>query len=272
MPRKSNGAPHAEPSKAGAKQAPPPATPKGRAGAKPGRVSPVNSPLTVAELAEKAVEYLEKYDGVTVLFGDIERYLTEHHRASGMGIVSAIKLLEDKGRIECRTSNKGRVVTLVEQDEDDDDETEKDPERADDIETGKTENHKHVLSAEEIESERKKREAEDVLIEQLLGELKTAKSTVKAKQKEIDELLKKGRERAKWCRDGFRMMQVRVEERREYDKRPGAKPNRLMMITYRLDTDEPIRWREPTHKELQEHMFDRAAPTPKNTQVREASP
>jgi hypothetical protein len=272
MPRKStkpNGAPDAKSKAPSAK--PTEASPKGKAAAKPGRVSPVASPLTVAELAEKVIEFLEKYDGATVLFGDIERHLQEEHRASPMSIVSAISLLEDDGRIECRSSNKGRVVTLVEEDEDEDEDgdDDEDEDRDEDIETGKTENHKHVLTPAEIEEERKKREAEDVLIEQLLGELKAAKGEVKAKQKEVDALLKRGRERAKVCRDGFRMMQIRVEERREFDKRPGIPPNTLAMVTYRLDTNEAIRWREPTMKERQEHLFDRAAPTPSKTEIRE---
>lgn len=125
---------------------------------------------------------------------------------------------------------------------------------------------RHTLTAAEREELRVEREEEDARIEQLTADLESLKKQAKHTANEIEILASKGLEKSRVIRLGWRMQDVPCEERRELDKREDSPTkDKLVMVTYRLDTFEAIDWRPLTYAERQGVLFDEApAKTPSN--------
>lgn len=134
---------------------------------------------------------------------------------------------------------------------------------------------KHFLTAAEITLIREEREDEDREIETLRADLDTVSERAKSLKKRIEVLIEDGAEKSKRIRTGFEMRNVPCEERRQPDPREDSPTfGREIVVTYRLDTDEAIDWRELRADERQGRLFDQApAATPANgvTEFREAS-
>lgn len=134
---------------------------------------------------------------------------------------------------------------------------------------------KHFLTAAEITLIREEREEEDREIETLRADLDTVSERAKSLKKRIEVLIEDGAEKSKRIRTGFEMRNVPCEERRQPDARVDSPTfGREIVVTYRLDTDEAIDWRELRADERQGRLFDQApAATPANgvTELREAS-
>lgn len=129
---------------------------------------------------------------------------------------------------------------------------------------------RHTLTEAEREELRTEREEEDARIEQLTADLDSLKKQAKHVSNEIEILASKGLEKSKTIRLGWRMQDVPCEERRELDTREDSPTaGKLVMVTYRLDTQEPIDWRPLTYQERQGVLFDEApASTPAGVEVR----
>lgn len=130
------------------------------------------------------------------------------------------------------------------------------------------------LTKAEIDALREEREAGDAQIDQLGRELAEVKEKAKSLQKRIDVLTEDGLTTSRKIRSGVEMRDVPCEERRELDERDDS-PTKgtLVVVTYRLDTNEAIDWRELRPGERQGRLFEEApAASPRNggVEVREA--
>lgn len=190
-----------------------------------------------------------------------------------------LKELEAAGRV--RFDHEEQLYSLVEASSDDDDEappSSPDPSGAspDAQHWGKPTRYlKHFLTAAEVTLIREEREQEDAEIEALKTELDSVAERAKSLKKRIEVLVEDGAEKSKRIRTGFEMRNVPCEERRGIDERADSPTlGREIVITYRLDTNEAIDWRELRGDERQGRLFDQApAATPANgvTEYREAS-
>lgn len=117
-----------------------------------------------------------------------------------------------------------------------------------------------TLTREEIDTIREGREDGDAEIDRLSSRLEGLKADAKSAQKRIDILLEDGLNASRKIRSGVEMRNVKCEERRELDPREDS-PTRgqTIVITYRLDTKEPIDWRELRAGERQGRLFEPSA-------------
>lgn len=130
---------------------------------------------------------------------------------------------------------------------------------------------KHTFSKDEIDRFRSQREEKDVAIEALTTELDELKERCSKLKKQIDVLQDEGMTLSRRVRTGHEMRSVSTEDRKELDARDDSETKgQLVMVTYRLDTNEAVAWRELTSLEKQGELFP-AAPTPLKTEVREAA-
>ncbi len=128
----------------------------------------------------------------------------------------------------------------------------------------------HVLTEDEILSMREEREVHDETIDELQGELDKIKERAKHLQKRIDTESEDALAISRRIRAGSEFRDVECEERKEFDQRVDQPTfGKVVMVVYRLDTNEAIEWRELTKSERQGSLFDPAAPTPPVTEVRE---
>lgn len=129
---------------------------------------------------------------------------------------------------------------------------------------------KHFFTAEEVERFRVEREEKDATIDELQKEFDEKKEAASKLKKRIDVLQDEGMTLSRRIRNKAEMRNVQCEQRKEVDRRDDSPTKgEIVMVTYRLDTDEPIEWRVPTQREL---FADGVAPTPPNgqTEIREA--
>jgi vacuolar-type H+-ATPase subunit I/STV1 len=301
---KTNGAGHAKP--APTSKEPKEAKAKGKASAKDARgpgSTPVAETLSAAEIAEKIVAYLKEQPvDADVLLEDLNDKMHDEHLLTAQGVLKGLEHLRDEDRIFWRTEAGQHVVSLVtpghdldasedleegdsdedpdEDDdiEDDDEDLEDDSDEDDDDEPvadgdgtmfRPTRYLKCPFTRDDVDAMRVGRERDDVVIEKLEQQVERLQGKVKKRKQRIDELEAKGRETSKKIRLGYEMRNVPCEERREIDTRPGARANHVVMVTYRLDTNEAIDWRELRFDERQGALFDPAAPTPAQTVIRE---
>lgn len=135
---------------------------------------------------------------------------------------------------------------------------------------------KHDFTREEVDAFREEREQHDVVIEDLEKDLEEAQDKVKSLKKRIETRQEDGMALSKKIRFGSEMRSVPCEERREIDTRLALPTTgTLIMVTYRLDTDQAVDWRKLSANERQGKLWDEApAPSPANgsLEVREASP
>lgn len=114
-----------------------------------------------------------------------------------------------------------------------------------------------VLTPDEIQRMREKREADDVQIERARTELAELKERAKQVQKQIEVLVEGGLSLSRTVRDGRETRDVPCEDVREPDERKGSPTfGELVIVTRRIDTGEPIAWRELTAAERQGSLFD----------------
>lgn len=121
----------------------------------------------------------------------------------------------------------------------------------------------HTFTRDEIDGLQKARLDIDITIEDLTVEWEAAKEKASELKKTIEQRQADGMSISKRIRGGAEQRQVPCEDRKEYDVRDGSPTKgKLMIVTYRLDTKEPIRWREPVGAERQRDLFDDDKPTP----------
>lgn len=114
-----------------------------------------------------------------------------------------------------------------------------------------------VLTPDEIMRLRERRELDDVQIERVRVELAEVKERAKNLQKTIEVLVEGGLTMSRTVRDGREMRDVPCEDVREPDQRKDAPTfGDLVVVTRRLDTGEPIAWRELSAEERQGSLFD----------------
>lgn len=114
-----------------------------------------------------------------------------------------------------------------------------------------------VLTPDEIMRLRERRELDDVQIERVRVELAEVKERAKNLQKTIEVLVEGGLTMSRTVRDGREMRDVPCEDVREPDQRKDAPTyGDLVVVTRRLDTGEPIAWRELSPAERQGSLFD----------------
>lgn len=131
------------------------------------------------------------------------------------------------------------------------------------------------LTKDQIDEIREARETEDAEIGKLQAELYSVNERVKSLKKRIDTIIEDGLEASAKVRSGVEMRSVECEDRREYDAREGSlTKGELVMVTYRLDTNEAIEWRSLTVHERQGKLWDEApAKTPGvGNEIRESAP
>jgi uncharacterized coiled-coil protein SlyX len=134
---------------------------------------------------------------------------------------------------------------------------------------------KHFFTREEVDAFQAKRLEGDAEIDELNKQLGEQKEAVAKLKKRVDVLEDEGMKLSRRIRDKCEMRAVSVEERKEFDIREGSETKgQLMMVTYRLDTNEPFDWRELRGNERQEVLpYDAPAKTPLDgsTEVRDTA-
>jgi hypothetical protein len=157
---------------------------------------------------------------------------------------------------------------------DDDDIEAGSAEEPDDEAPAGTEYLLHAFTDAEVLQKRLQREALDQQIDQLVADQKVAASEAASLRKQIDAMSKAGREITRSIKSGGEMKYVPCEPRKEtspnlpqavVDKLGHPPAGELVMVTYRLDTNEAISWRALKPIEKQGQLFgDTAAPTKSN--------
>jgi hypothetical protein len=161
----------------------------------------------------------------------------------------------------------------------DDDELTKDVDEPDDDDApAGTEYLLHAFTDAEVLQKRLQREELDVHIDQLVADQKVAASEAASLRKQIEAMSKAGREITRSIKSRGEMKYVPVEPRKEtspnlpqavVDKLGHPPAGELVMVTYRLDTNEAISWRALKPIEKQGQLFDDApAATPAGVEVR----
>lgn len=121
----------------------------------------------------------------------------------------------------------------------------------------------HVFSREDIDGLHKAMLDIDVEIERLDVEIDEAKEKLSDLRKSSEQKLDERMQISKRVRDGKEARPVFCEDRKEYDAREGSPTHgKPMVVTYRLDTKQPIKWRDPTPAERQLDFVKGDAPTP----------
>lgn len=121
----------------------------------------------------------------------------------------------------------------------------------------------HTFTRDEIDGLQKARLDIDVTIEDLTIEWEAAKEKASELKRTIEQRQADGMAISKRIRGGAEERQIPCEDRKEYDVRDGSPTKgKLMIVTYRLDTKEPIKWREPVGSERQRDLFDDDKPVP----------
>jgi hypothetical protein len=136
----------------------------------------------------------------------------------------------------------------------------------------------HAFTDAEVLQKRLQREELDVHIDQLVADQKVAASEAASLRKQIEAMSKAGREITRSIKSRGEMKYVPCEPRKETSpnlpqaviEKLGSPPaDELVMVTYRLDTNEPISWRALKPIEKQGQLFDDApAATPAGVEVR----
>lgn len=125
---------------------------------------------------------------------------------------------------------------------------------------------KHVLTGDEVLDLRCQREEQDEEIERLQLEANTAAERAKGLKKRIEVLAAEGLEASKTIRTGYRYENIEcVEEEGACTEDLAKLPEqvgKLGMLTRRLDTYEPIEWREFRLSERQGDLFPAEPPAP----------
>lgn len=130
----------------------------------------------------------------------------------------------------------------------------------------------HVLTEDEILTMRLEVEQHHKEIDELQEELTKLSDRCKSLKKRIDTNSEDALSLSRRVRAGKEHREIECEERRELDQRPGEPTyGKQVVVTYRLDTYEPIEWRELTRAERQGSLFDPAAPTPPVNEFRGAT-
>ncbi len=238
------------------------------------RVLAVSDPVAETlrdKLKAELLEYLSD-PATPVELETIEQAYDEHPVKA---IASALAELVVEGRVE-EDREEGTfaalpVVAQPDEDQEDPDDAQAAGELAakvalDDAEDepGKlTRPLRHDLTREDIDTLQAQRLAQDVTIEELQTQHEAVKATAAALKKRIDALQDSGMQLSKKIRTGFETRNVPIEHRREVDPREDSlTEGQRIMITYRLDTEQAIGWRQLTKDERQGILPFEAAPTP----------
>lgn len=156
-------------------------------------------------------------------------------------------------------------------DEDDDepDAADADDQEDDDAPPG-TEYLLHAFTDAEVLQKRLQRESLDEQIDQLVADQKVAASEAASLRKQIEAMSKAGREITRSIKSRGEMKYVHCEPRKERSpnlpqavvEKLGLPPaGEMVLVTYRLDTQEAISWRALKPIEKQGQLFGDAAPT-----------
>lgn len=247
---------------------------------------------TIQACADALVEYLTVHGPTPEL--EVVAELTDHKKYPALwtstAVDKAMELLVKEQQILCCGTAEEPMVQLFdtphegEEDGEEEDAPESEPaEAAKETaapEAPKTYEYRptryllHAFTPEEINGFRADREEKDRIIDDLEADLEGLQERVKGLKKRIDTLTDEGRLLSRRVREGSEYRNVPCEERKEPDPREGEPTfGQLMMVTYRLDTNEVIEVRELKGAERQGVLFDQApAATPAvGNEIREAT-
>lgn len=113
-----------------------------------------------------------------------------------------------------------------------------------------------TLDGEQIAAMHELRTKLDAQIDELTLEAEGHAQMATNAKKRIKELANQTRGISKDIRENLTRRNVECEERREIDQRVGPTQGREIAVTYRLDTNTPVDWRELRGDERQGHLFD----------------
>jgi hypothetical protein len=201
--------------------------------------------------------------------------MMREQRASKSIVETSLDLLTQDDKIACDyTGGVGSVKLLVDDgddgegegdDDDDDDDDDSEPASSRDVhEYHPTRNLEHIFTEAEVHEMRiaveKHHEEADRLQKLIDDQAEKLKSLKRRYETAIEDALSTSRR----IRQGSEWQDIACEERREADSRVDEPTyGKTMMVTYRLDTNEPIEWRELNFKERQGVLWnDAPAPTP----------